>query len=282
MKYIGFIFILLWSSGYISSSIGLMYTNPLSFITLRVVVALFVFILLNFLFAESGSVMSRKDIIMSLWVGLFIQFLYPVLFSYSLSEGISPAMLTVVLGLQPVVTLMISRGWTSKIQIGAIIGCVLGTVLLSVENMSLGTSSEVNMLYAVLSLLGITFGTAIQKRYCSHIPIQKTMGIQCLSALLALVPTTLLWSEFAVEWTAPFLVALLWQSIAISSLASVLLIHALKSGTVTNVSTYFSCVPACTSVLSYLILDSELTIIMGVGIGFICVCTYLVQNSQST
>ncbi|MFA0173457.1 hypothetical protein AB4424_26090, partial [Vibrio splendidus] len=77
------------------------------------------------------------------------------------------------------------------------------------------------------------------------------MGIQCLSALLALVPTTLLWSEFAVEWTAPFLVALLWQSIAISSLASVLLIHALKSGTVTNVSTYFSCVPACTSVLSY-------------------------------
>lgn len=280
MKYLGWIFVFLWASGYIASSIGLHYTNPLSFITFRVAIALTVFIGINAFLHRGNLNLNAKDTVSAMSTGLFIQFLYPVFFSYALAEGISPAMLTIILGLQPILTLLISRDISSKTQILGILGCVLGTIIFSIEGFSIGSTNIENFLFALLSLLGVTFGSIIQKKYCTHIPIEKNMLLQCLAALVVLVPTTLTLSEFTAEPTFKFICALLWQALLISSLSSILLIKALQTGAVTNVSTYFSCVPAATGLMAYLALGSMLTTTMILGMIIIFGCTWLVQNPQ--
>ncbi|MEC7308494.1 DMT family transporter [Vibrio crassostreae] len=279
MKYLGWIFVFLWASGYIASSIGLSYTNPLTFITLRVIVALFVFVIINFLILRNNKV-DNRSMVHAMIVGVFIQFLYPVFFSYSLVSGISPAMLTIVLGLQPVLTLIVSRDLNSKFQIYGVLGCVLGTLIFSVENFSLGTTNFENLILAILSLLGVTFGSIHQKKYCSNIPIEKNMLFQCFSATLILLPTTIIFSEFKFNVNNISISALLWQSLLISVLSSMLLIKALKSGTVTNVSTYFSCVPAATAVMAYIFFDSVITVNMMLGMFLIFGCTWLIQNQN--
>ena len=138
-----------------------------------------------------------------------------------------------------------------------------------------------NISYAILSLLGITVGTIVQKSNCSDMDMEKNMLAQCFSALIFLIPATMIISHFYVAFNFRFIYSLLWQSILVSSLSSLLLIKALKSGAVTNVSTYFSCIPAATSLMAYFILDSVINITMIVGIIFIFICTFMVQKPAS-
>ncbi|AUI86338.1 hypothetical protein BS333_08020 [Vibrio azureus] len=278
MKHIGWIFVFLWASGYIASSIGLNYTNPLSFISLRVLIS-FLFFLMIFLYKRKER-MTKQKIVFAMATGLLLQFLYPVFFSYSLMTGISPTMLTIVLGLQPALTLMISRDVSSKLQVYAIGGCVLGTIIFSAENFSLGSTNLENFSFAVLSLLGVTAGTILQKKHCSDIPIVNNMLIQCLSAVMVLVPTTFIISGFEAEFNYTFVSALLWQALLISSISSILLIKALKTGAVTNISTYFSCVPAMTALMSYFAFNSVVNINMLIGMALIFSCTWIAQNPK--
>ena len=280
MKLTGWFFVFIWSSGYISSSIGLLYTNPLTFITLRVAIACFIFLLFNLALPQKTTAASDKEIYYAMLVGFFIQFLYPVFFSYSLFAGISPTMLTVILGLQPVLTLSICRDIRSKIQVYGIIGCLIGTAVFSAENFTMGNTDIVNISYAIISLAGITFGTIVQKKKCSRMDIHKNMLVQCFSALSILLPTTAIIGHFQAKFTFEFISSLLWQSILVSSLSSILLIRALKCGAVTNVSTYFSCIPAGTALMAYFILDSAINTSMIIGMIFIFICTSIVQKPE--
>ncbi|RSD27284.1 DMT family transporter [Vibrio pectenicida] len=279
MKHLGWVFVFLWASGYIASSIGLNYSNPLSFITLRVIISLIFFIIVCLVLRSDIKELNKYNVIHSMLVGLLLQFLYPVFFSYSLITGISPTMLTIVLGLQPVLTLIISRDIKFKVQIYAVFGCVVGTLIFSAENFSLGTTNMENFSFAILSLLGVTSGTILQKKYCSSIPVESNMLMQCLSSVIVLIPTTLIISEFKFELNYTSVSALFWQAILISSLSSILLIRALSSGAVTNVSTYFSCVPAATALMTYFVFNSVINTNMLVGMIIIFGCTWLVQSS---
>ncbi|MFM2480671.1 DMT family transporter [Celerinatantimonas sp. YJH-8] len=276
--YIGWIFVFFWASGYIASAIGLQYTNPLTFITIRIVIAFLLFYLTHFIKNKGRFTLSKRDIIACVIVGAFIQFIYPVTFAYSLALNISPAMLTIILGLQPVITLFISRDISYKIQIVGIVGCLLGTILFSIEDFSLGTSNIENIGYAVISLLAITLGSIMQKKYCSHINIIENMSIQCFAALFLLIPSVSILGPFSFEVNAASIISVLWQGVLISFVSSVLLIRALRLGAVTHVSIYFSCVPVFTAVMAYIVLGSALTMTMLGGMFFIIACTFLVQN----
>nr|WP_253820461.1 EamA family transporter [Vibrio pectenicida] len=136
-----------------------------------------------------------------------------------------------------------------------------------------------NFSFAILSLLGVTSGTILQKKYCSSIPVESNMLMQCLSSVIVLIPTTLIISEFKFELNYTSVSALFWQAILISSVSSILLIRALSSGAVTNVSTYFSCVPAATALMTYFVFNSVINTNMLVGMIIIFGCTWLVQSS---
>ena len=190
-------------------------------------------------------------------------------------------MLTVVLGLQPVMTLILLRDISSRTQIFGVAGCFLGTVVFSCEGFNVGSANFLNLAYAMLSLFSVTFGAIIQKKYCSNIPIETNMLTQCFSALAAILPTTIVIGGFHYEMTYQFVTSLLWQAVLISCVSAILLIKALKANAVTNVSTYFSCVPAATALMSYFILDSVLTVTMILGMAFIFACTYMVNNPSA-
>ncbi|CAG8998778.1 MAG: hypothetical protein CENE_00738 [Candidatus Celerinatantimonas neptuna] len=191
-----------------------------------------------------------------------------------------PALLTVILGFQPILTLLISKDKISPIQKYGILGCVIGTLIFSFNSFSIGGANIKNILFALISLAGVTLGTILQKKRCTQYKLETNLMVQT-GAASALFIICILIHGYHYSLSYSFALSVLWQGVLISFISSILLIKALSRGTVTNISTYFSCVPAATAFFSFFLLQSTISLNMLIGIFVIFISTYIVQKPDS-
>jgi drug/metabolite transporter (DMT)-like permease len=243
------VFILLWSTGAIFVELGLKYSDPLIFLALRLWIAWAV-IGLILLFRRPEFPKSFKQLILLGITGM-AQGLYSVFFFAALYEGISPGILSIILGFQPLMTLLLLRESMRPLQL---IGILLGFVGLSltvVSSVMTGVTTVWGVGSALLSLCGMTLSTILQKNYCSSVSLTANLFIQYLASSILV---TLIWAAFGnmhVTWTAGFIVALLWTALVISIGAIYLFYTLLKRGKAAGVTSYLYCVPPVTAVMDY-------------------------------
>jgi drug/metabolite transporter (DMT)-like permease len=122
-------FVILWSSGTIFADLGLRSANALSFLALRLlssaVIMWGICLAMRPKFPETS-----REWIQILLTGLLLQAAYQTFFFYSLELGISPGLLAIVLGVQPLVTAVITARHVRRVEW---LGLVLGLVGLCVS-----------------------------------------------------------------------------------------------------------------------------------------------------
>ena len=126
-------FVLMWASGAIFVELGLRYANPLAFLTLRLVLATAVMwiVTLGIRLPLPKSTSEWRDILVT---GLFLQVGYQVFFFLALANKLSPGLLAIILGAQPMITAAYLRDVPHRHQW---IGLALGMV-----GLTLGAFSE--------------------------------------------------------------------------------------------------------------------------------------------
>lgn len=258
------IFILLWSSGYIFVENGLHYSDPLAFLSLRLWLA-WIIIVAILLYKRPKFPTSLKQFFIIAITGIFMLGLYPVFFFTALHEGISPGILAIILGMQPLLTILIIREAMTRLQI---IGILLGFVGLSltVANSIMSTSNTIfGIGSALLSLSGMTLGTILQKKYCSSFSLTSNLFIQYLASAIMVSILSILLGNLNVIWSVSFTLSLLWIVLVISIGATYLFYTLLKNGKATSVTSYMYCVPPVTAIMDYMIFHHvlSLTTIMG-------------------
>ena len=265
------LFVVLWSTGYISARLGLPYAEAGTFLMMRFALAAIVMVAL--------VVVSRAPLPTSFreWahcavVGALVHGLYLYGGFASIQEGLTPTTIAVVVGMQPVITaVLIGPILGEAVNIRQWGGFFLGTVgvvLVIVANFaSIGFGSGAPAVFlSLLCVMSISVGTLYQKRFCASVDLRSGTMIQLIMAALMMWGISSWLETGHVEWTGTFVFALMWSVLVLSVGAYTLLWWLVRRKAATNVVSLFFLMPPVTAVFDWLLFEQKVSLITLMGI----------------
>ncbi len=259
-----FLFVLLWSTGFIGARFGLPHIEPFTFLSIRFVLVLIILGGLTVMFQQpwlaQASAYGHSAIVGTL---LHSGYLGGVFFAI---DGGMPAGLTaLIVSLQPILTALISQ-WALGEQIawrqwfGLTLGLIGVAAVVSDKLMVAGPPlvTPVTLTAAIIALLATTAGTLYQKRFGAGLPLLSGTWAQYLGALLVTAPLALLFEKQVIDWQPALIGALLWLTLVLSIGAVLLLMLLIRARTAARVSSLFYLVPPATAVEAWFLFGERL------------------------
>jgi len=268
------LFVLLWSTGFIGAKYGLPYADPLVFLGLRLAIA---GVLLATLARVAGT---HEPLTRAGWghaaaAGLLLHAGYLGGVFVAISLGVPAGVSAVIVSLQPVLTASLAaavlgervapRQWLGLTLGLAGVGLVLSQGLAAAAGAP-GALPAAGIVACVVALAATTAGTLYQKRHGGKVPLLAGAAVQYAAAAALLLTAAAATGELSIRWTAPFVAAMIWLVIALSLGAVLLLLSLLRRGTATQVSSLFYLVPPATAVEAYLLFGERLSALALLGL----------------
>ena len=268
------IFVLIWSTGFVVARFGMPYAPPLTFLSMRYALSLVCFVA----WIRLARVDWPSD--PAQWghlavVGVLIHAGYLGGVWSAVKAGIGASTVALLVGLQPVLTAL----WASWIGAGAKdgprvqvsttqwLGLALGLgglTLVVWHKLGGGEVTPWNLALAVFALLSITSGTLYQKRFVAACDVRTASAIQLSAALIVSLPLALLETE-RVVWHPQMIGAMAWSVLVLTLGGSSLLYLLIQRGAATAVTSLMYLVPPCTAALAWLLFDEAFTRSMVLG-----------------
>lgn len=261
------LFVLLWSSGAIFSKIGLAHASPFAFLLIRFALALFALCLLMSLL-KFRRPRGGQPMLYAMATGVVLLGAYQIFYLLALDLKVTPGVMATIMGVQPILTAVLmerQRSWSRMFGLG--LG-LAGLILVVYQGIGLAGMSLAGMLFGLLALASMTFGSIMQKRITDN-PL-GTLPLQYLAGLL-LCAVFVPFQPFHFEYSAGFIGPVLWMGLVVSVLATVLLYRLIARGNLVNVTSLFYLVPAVTAVMDYLIFGNTLALLSLFGMLLIIV-----------
>jgi drug/metabolite transporter (DMT)-like permease len=252
-----FIFVLLWSTGFIVAKFGLPYAPPLTFLMLRFIGVLVVLAPLVLLLRAPWP---RGKVLHIAVAGTLLQAGYVGGVWAAIEHGMPAGLAALIVGLQPIFTAFAAPMVGEQVRRRQWLGLVLGLagVALVVSNkITMIGLSPASIGLTVLALVSITVGTLYQKRFCPQFDLRSGTLIQFLASAIVLLPFAMAFEGFSpalqtVHWSLPFAGALLWSVLALSIGAIFLLFALIRRHAATSVTSYLYLTPPTTAIMAWL------------------------------
>jgi drug/metabolite transporter (DMT)-like permease len=256
-----FLFVLLWSTGFIGAKFGLPHAAPLAFLLARylLVLTLMTTIALALRAPWPRDIRQWFHIGVS---GLLVHALYLGGVFVAIGAGLPAGVTSLVVGMQPLLTATVA-GWLlgEKIAPRQWLGLALGFVGVTlVLSNKLGTGFGIDALWpAIAALLGITAGTLYQKKFCPRFDWRTGSVAQFLPTAIITGIIVFALDDFRIDWTGEFVFALGWLVLVLSIGAISLLNWLIRHGSAVNVASLFYLTPPTTALLAWLLFGETLT-----------------------
>ena len=274
------LFVLLWSSGFIGSKLGVPYAEPFTFLALRYGTVLVILVPVALLTRAPWPRGARRIGHLA-FAGLLVHALYLSGCVWSLRLGLPAGLLSLMVSMQPLFTAAFAgmflgervsrRQWT-----GLALG-FLGTAMVVAHKTGSGLTL-MTTLPAGLALIGITAGTMWQKRHCPGFDLRTGAVVQYAASLVVTLVLAFSTETMQVEWSGQFVFAVLWLALVLSIGAISLLNHLIRSGTAVNVASLFYTVPAVTALMAWGIFGEILTGLSLVGMAVALLGVWLARR----
>ena len=254
------IFVALWSTGFVVARYSTDNADPLLFLAVRMVLA--AGLLLIFATVTNAPRMPRELVAPSALVGLFMHAIYLGGVFVAISRGLPSGLGALIAGIHPVVTSVAGRVLLGeKLRrsqwLGVVLG-VVGVVVVVVDKLRAGSNDVTTfaLVAMVCSVIGMSTGTLIQRAKARSMPLVRGTAVQYLSSGIVLGVATAIFEDGTFELNLEMSLALAW-SVLVLSLAAVLLMMLLISRhSAARVSSLFFLTPAL-SALEAAVLFSE-------------------------
>jgi len=273
------LFVLLWSTGFIGARFGLPYIEPMTFLGLRMVIV--VAILCAIALIAGARWPEGPEIGHSLIAGALVHGLYLGGVFTAISQGVPAGISALIPGLQPILTSTIANRFmgetVTRLQwLGLALG-LIGVVLVLHDRSIVLAGTPLGWAASAVSLLGITFGTLYQKRFCGGIDWRTGNLVQYAGA------ATLFWlAAFAFEtrvihWSGELIFALAWLILVLSIAGVGLMYWLIRRSAATGFASLFYLVPAVTALLAYLLFGEKLDALSIAGM-LVCAVGVVLAN----
>ncbi len=278
------VFVLIWSTGFIVARLAMPHAPPNTFLSWRY--ALSVLCLLAWAAAARAAwPVSRRQWAHLAVTGVLMHAGYLGGVWAAVKAGIGAGTVALLVGLQPVLTaIWLSRRGsdvalrvTPRQWVGLVLG-LAGLALLVWRKLGTGEVGAWNLACALFALGCITVGTLYQKRYLAPCDVRTASAVQLLAALLVTLPFAALDSE-PMPWHPDVAMALAWSVLVLTLGGGSLLYLLIQRGAATQVTSLLYMVPPCTAVLAWLVFDETFTASMACGMALTVVGVALVVRS---
>ena len=272
------VFVVLWASGFIGAKFGLPYTEPLTFLTLRMALVGLLIGLVVLLTRPPWP--NRDGVLHSAVTGVLVHALYLGGVFVALEQHLPAGLVALVVSLQPVLTTTLANRWLGERVIARQwIGLLLGIVgvALIVQDKAAGDTTALGWTAAVVGLVGMTIGTLYQKHFGGSIDWRPGFLIQYAAAGTVLAIGALLFETRTVVWTPQFLFALAWLVFVLSFGAIWLLYFLIRRQAAARVLSLFYLTPPVTALMAYFAFGERLDPLALVGMA-VCVAGVFLVN----
>lgn len=259
------LFVLLWSTGFIGARLGMPYAEPISFLSVRYVLALLILGILAI--AARAKWPDRRVAFHSIVVGILLHGIYLGAVFWSIDRGLPAGISAMIVGLQPL-TVAVLAGWllqervTPRHWMGLVIGVAgLTLVILPKLDFSGAGVSPLNILVCIGAMVGSTFGTIYQKKFATKVDLRTGTFWQYVGALVPSVLYASLFESWNFVWTGELIFAMGWLTLVLSIAAIFLLMVLIRQGSVSKVSSLFYLVPASTAIIAYFLFGETLNLV---------------------
>ncbi len=266
-------FVVVWGSGYLATKVGLQYTAPFTFLSLRFAFGI-ICILPFVLIARSPWPASRAELGHVIVAGALMHAVNLGGSHYTQYLGVSAGIAAVLLSVQPLLTALIASRWMGenlapRQWAGVALG-LAGVVLvvwhkIDVREMTLGALVAVSV-----SLLAVTAGTLYQRVFCPLVDLRMSALVQFIASLALLVPLAYAVEGFKVQWAWQLVLAIVFL-VVFASIGAVNALHILmRRGHATSVTSLLYLTPIFAVVLELAIFSVVPSLLSLLGIAVTC------------
>ncbi|HOB45203.1 MAG TPA: DMT family transporter [Zoogloea sp.] len=272
-RFYPFLFVLLWSTGFIGAKFGLPYAEPITFLCLRY--ALVIAVMGGVALATRAPWPHSPRQWLHIGVtGLLVHATYLGGVFVAIGHGLPAGIAALVVGLQPLLTalgagLLLGERVRPRQWAGLVLG--FGGVGLVVAHKVAAAAStpELTAMIApvLIALVGITAGTLYQKRFCPAFDLRTGSVIQFVPSLVVSALVASQTETMTILWSGHFVFALGWLVLVLSVGAISLLNLLIRSGSAVNVASLFYLTPPTTALIAWAVFGETFTGLALAGMG---------------
>ena len=278
------IFVLLWATGFLVAKLGVPYAQPLTILAMRFVLAAIMMAGVAFIMRAPWPRSWRRIGHIAV-IGILLHAVYLGGCYVAIYTGMPAGMAALIAGFQPILTATMAGPTlgerTRPLQwLGIAIGFV-GLMMVLWERIVIDLSHPAALLFAILSLLGITSATIYQKRFCPGFDLRSGTAIQYLAASVVTVPLAFFLGIGPIDWAPTFIFALAWLVIVLSGVSIALLTWMISRGAASKVASLFYLTPPIAAIGSYFWFDETLSPLALAGMAVIVFGLYLLNRTRA-
>lgn len=265
------LFVVLWSTGFIGARLGMPHAEPISFLSVRFLLA--IFILLGMALIARAPWPGRAVALHSMVVGFLLHGVYLGAVFWAIDRGLPAGISAMIVGLQPLAVAVFAGFILGEVisrrhWIGLAIG-VIGLVLVIAPKIEFGASgiNSTNIGVLIGAMFASTFGTIYQKRFAADVPLRTGTIYQYAGALIPSLLYALTFESFEFDWNGELIFAFTWLVIVLSIISIFLLMILIREGSVARVASLFYLVPASTAIIAFFLFGETLNWVQLAGMG---------------
>jgi drug/metabolite transporter (DMT)-like permease len=280
--FIGPIFVLIWSTGFVIARMAMPYVEPATFLFWRFAGVLMAMATLSLVWKISWP--SKSQMLHIAVAGLLLQFGYLLGVWFAVRLGMTAGLVAIIVGLQPIITAWFAAWVSEKVSPKQWIGLgfgFAGVALVVLEKISFNHIPVLSYVLAFAALLSITFGTLYQKKYCPVFDLRAGSSIQFGVSAILCFACMYFFESGVMVWNASVIGALLWAIFPLSIGSISLLFMMIRKGAATKVTSLLYLTPPTTALMAWLFFDEPFNLMMAAGLALTMTGVMLVNARQS-
>ena len=257
-----FIFILLWSSAFITTKPIVDNSDPFSALAFR-----FFFVAVGFYFfsliSKNSILINRNNLVESVLSGVLFHGVYLGGVFYSISIGMPTGIAALIVTLQPILTNILSgpilnEKVTFKQWTGAFLGFVGAALVLGLD---LGEEIPTfGLIATIIALIAITTSTIWQKKLSNNLPLSVSNFYQAIGGCLFHLLIVIFFTRAFIDFNVTFFVAMSHQIFLVSFGAFTILMFLIKKNSASKTVSIFFLIPATSALMAWFFLEESLTV----------------------
>ena len=262
IRILSFLFIILWSSAFITGKVIVDHGSPFASLSLRFAIVALGFLLFALICKEKIFV-KYQNILESCVSGILFHGLYLGGCFYSFSIGVPANISALIVSMQPILTNLLAgpilnEKVTWRQWIGILLG-FLGTIL--VLGFDIGNSiPTIGICATLLALIAATTGTLWQKKLSMNLPLSISNFYQALGASVFLFFVMLLFEDHFINFNLKFILSMSWQILAVSFGAFTILMYLIKIDSASKTSNLFFLIPPVSAFMAWFFLKENISL----------------------
>ena len=256
------IFIILWSSAFITTKPIVDYSDPFAALAFRFIIVAFGFFLFS-IFKKQKILVVKKDAFESIFSGVLFHGFYLGGVFFSISKGLPTGIAALIVTLNPVLTNalagpLLKEKVTWKQWIGVILGFLGAAIVLGFD-----VGSElptIGIIAVFISLIAVTSATLWQKKLSNNLSLPVSNMYQAIGGFIFHLIIVLFLAKPYIDFSPTFIIAMSHQILLVSFGAFTILMYLIKHNSASKTVSIFFLIPVTSAFIAWIFLNETLNV----------------------